>query len=228
MGTDELIEPHISSSPTDEIHRVADAATATVRKDLPMDRGRNTELQEQAANVVCQSAGRCRVVDRQSLAMNAAIALEQLCDEDRDGIAIPAVDDHRDPLIDSDLSLETTVSEEEFDGLRRSRPIDADRSYRRGLGARAMFDPGNRVGERRDGQAHVLEFVRDRRVQIKVAVVSEASFRYGVAEQGGQMPWHRRRSAGELTSDGDKVVGSDILCVHPPSWGEDRVIGRAP
>ena len=68
MGTDELIEPHISSSPTDEIHRVADAATATVRKDLPMDRGRNTELQEQAANVAqwklpARGAGRLRLAE---------------------------------------------------------------------------------------------------------------------------------------------------------------------
>src|SRR2546425_646772 len=118
MATDELVEAHMGPSPTNEIHRVADAAPATVREGLSMDRARNGELQEQAANVIGQSLGGCRVVDRQRLAMNAAIPLEQLSDEDRDGISIPTVDDHRDPLVDSDLSLETTVSEEKIDGLR--------------------------------------------------------------------------------------------------------------
>src|SRR5947199_232327 len=168
IANDDLIGSNMIPSATDEIHRVAETAPATVREGLPMDRARKAELQEQASNVVRQSLGRCRVVDRQSLAMNAAIPLEQLSDEDGDGIAIPTVDNRWDPLVDRNPSSKTTVSEEKRDGGGGRLSIDANGTNRRSPGLRAMFDAWSRVGERRDDPAHVLEFVRDCRVQIEV------------------------------------------------------------
>src|SRR5215831_14890881 len=106
--------------------------------------------------------------------MDAAIPLEQLPDEDRDRLSIPAVDDRGNPLRRRGLSLKATVPEEKLDRLRRRPSVDAERAHRGGLGLCAMLDAGRRVLERRDDPAHVVELVRDRRIQVEVALVPEA------------------------------------------------------
>src|SRR5690349_17156449 len=113
MRTDDLLEPSIRLAPAYQVDREAGSERAAIAEGFAVNRGGETELQQETSHVLGQLARRRGVENRTRPPVNAAVALKQLGDQNAQRPQVPVVHERGNLLFEGSLPLQPALLEEE-------------------------------------------------------------------------------------------------------------------